>query len=102
MGRMPLGPQTARHGMGGMSAAHPMRSATRSTIQPMIPRTRTQPRGRPHNAAVDRERNSVERFFCRLKHVRAVATRYDKRTTTEQATVLPASVVLCVSCADRP
>jgi|GEM_PF-549871 len=43
-----------------------------------------------------RERNIVERFFCRLKHFRAVATRYDKRATTYMATVLLASIVLCL------
>ncbi len=82
MGLMPLDPQTSRTWMGGSHAAHANRSDTRFTIQPMIPRKRNQKRGRPHHAAVDRERNSVERFFCRLKHVRAVATHYDKRATT--------------------
>ncbi len=75
---------------------HANRSDTRYAIQPMIPRKRNQKRGRPHNAALYRERNSVERFFCRLKHFRAVATRYDKRARTYQATVLLASVVLCL------
>ncbi len=68
--------------MGGMSAARANTSGTRTTIQQMIPRKRNQKRGRPQNAALYRERNSVERFFCRLKHFRAVATRYDKRATT--------------------
>jgi transposase len=77
-----------------MSAARAKISDTRYTIQPMIPRN--QKRGRPHNAALYRERNSVERFFFRLKHFRVVATRYDKRATTYQATVLLASVVPCL------
>lgn len=68
----------------------------RRGIQPVIPRKRNQKRGRPHNAAVYRERNRIERFFCRLKHFRAVATRYDKRATTYLATVLLASIVLCL------
>lgn len=68
----------------------------RRGIQPVIPRKRNQKRGRPHNAALYRERNIVERFFCRLKHFRAVATRYDKRATTYLATVLLASIVLCL------
>jgi transposase len=82
--------------MGGMSATRANTSGTRTTIQPMLPRKRNQKRGRPHNAALYRERNSVERFFCRLKHFRAVATRHDKRATTYQATELLASVVLCL------
>ena len=68
----------------------------RRGIQPVIPRKRNQKGGRPHNAALYRERNIVERFFCRLKHFRAVATRYDKRATTYLATVLLASIILCL------
>jgi transposase len=33
---------------------------------------------RPCDFALYRERNLVERFFNRLKHFRAIATRYDK------------------------
>lgn len=68
----------------------------RRGIQPVIPRKRNQKRGRPHNANLYRERNIIERFFGRLKHFRAVATRYDKRATTYLATVLLASIVLCL------
>lgn len=82
--------------MGGRHAARAHISDTCYTIQPMIPRKRNQKRGRPHNAALYRDYNSVKRFFCRLKHFRAVATRHDKRATTYQATVLLASVVLCL------
>lgn len=35
-------------------------------IQPVIPRKRNQKRGRPHNAVLYRQRNIIERFFCRL------------------------------------
>ncbi len=68
----------------------------RRGIRPVIPRKRNQKRGRSHNAILYRERNVVERFFCRLKHFRSVATRYDKRATTYLATVLLASIVLCL------
>ncbi|MGF1506128.1 MAG: glycosyltransferase [Anaerolineae bacterium] len=44
--------------------------------------------------ALYRERNLVERFFGRIKHFRAVATRYDKRASTYLATVLLASIVM--------
>jgi transposase len=96
MGLMPLGPQKSRKRRGGRHAARSNISDTHYTIQPIIPRKRNQIRGRPHNAALYRERNSEERFFCRLKHFRAVATRYDERATIYQATVLLASVVLCL------
>ena len=49
--------------MGGMSAARADRSDTRDTIQPMSLGKRTQNRGRPHTAAVYRERTRVERFL---------------------------------------
>jgi transposase len=65
-------------------------------IQPVIPRKVNQPRGRPYNPAWYRQRNVIERFFGRLKHFRAVATRYDKRSSTYLATVLLASIVLCL------
>jgi transposase len=68
----------------------------RRGIPPVIPRKRNQKRGRPHNATLYRERNIVERFFGRLKHFRAVATRYHKRATTYLATGLRASSVLCL------
>ncbi|MEQ8591524.1 MAG: IS5/IS1182 family transposase, partial [Roseitalea porphyridii] len=32
----------------------------------------------PFSAWVYRQRNAVERFFNKLKHFRAIATRYDK------------------------
>lgn len=38
-----------------------------------------------------RRRNTVERLFNTLKHVRAIATRYDKTATSCEAAVSPAS-----------
>jgi transposase len=39
-----------------------------------------------------RQRNAVERFFSKLKHFRAVATRYDKRDDNFLASVQIASI----------
>lgn len=39
-----------------------------------------------------RQRNAVERFFSKLKHFRAVATRYDKRDDNFLASVQLASI----------
>jgi transposase len=44
--------------------------------------------------AVYRQRNLVERFFCKLKHFRRVATRYDKLARNFLAAVLLASTRL--------
>jgi len=44
------------------------------------------------NAWVYRQRNEVERFFNKVKHFRAVATRYDKRDDNYLASVQLASM----------
>jgi transposase len=41
-----------------------------------------------------RERNLVERFFCKLKHFRRIATRYDKLARNFLAAVVLASTRL--------
>jgi transposase len=41
---------------------------------------------------VYRQRNAVERFFNKIKHFRAVATRYDKRDNNFLASVKLASL----------
>ena len=46
----------------------------------------------PFNKRLYRQRNLVERFFNKLKHFRAVATRYDKRDDNYLAGVMLASV----------
>ena len=43
-----------------------------------------------------RYRNLVERFFNKLKHFRAVATRYDKRADNYLAGIKLASVRICM------
>jgi len=45
-----------------------------------------------HDAVIYKERNFVERFFNKLKHFRAVATRYDKRNDNFLASVQLASL----------
>ena len=46
----------------------------------------------PFDRWVYRQRNEVERFFNKLKHFRAVATRYDKRDDNFLASVQLASI----------
>jgi transposase len=44
----------------------------------VIPPRRHRPHCRRYDRAAYRDRNRIERFFCRLKQFRRVATRYDK------------------------
>ena len=46
----------------------------------------------PHDKHRYKDRNRVERFFNKLKHFRAVATRYDKRDDNFLASVQIASI----------
>lgn len=46
----------------------------------------------PFSAWVYRRRNAVERFFGKLEHFRAIATRYDKRDDNFLASVQLASI----------
>jgi transposase len=46
----------------------------------------------PFSAWVYRQRNAVERFFSKLKHFRAIATRYDKRDDNFLASIQLASI----------
>lgn len=50
------------------------RTRTHAVIPSRIVRTVQ----RPLDASLYRERNRIERLFCRIKHFRRVATRYDK------------------------
>jgi transposase len=54
-----------------------------ANIRPMTRRKQTL----PFSGWVYRQRNAVERFFNKLKHFRAVATRYDKRDDNFLASV---------------
>ncbi len=46
----------------------------------VIPSNRTRRIIIPHDATAYKQRNRIERCFCRLKHFRRFATRYDRRT----------------------
>jgi len=50
----------------------------RRGVAVVIPSKANRKTPRPCDFALYRERNLVERFFNKLKHFRAIATRYDK------------------------
>lgn len=53
----------------------------------VIPCRRNRKKGREFSKLLYRERNRVERFFCRLKQCRGLATRYEKTATSYMAMV---------------
>lgn len=65
----------------------------RGTI-PVIPNNPTRKRRHPFDARAYRNRNVIERMFCRLKDWRRIATRYDKLATNFNAAVHIAAIVI--------
>jgi transposase len=63
---------------------------------PAIPSTSQRTVRRSVDMAIYRQRNLVERFFCKLKHFRRVATRFDKLARNFLAAVLIASTRLWI------
>ena len=59
-----------------------------------IPPQRDRRVQRSVDPALYRQRNLIERFFCKLKHFRRVATRFDKPARNFLAAVLLASTRL--------
>lgn len=49
---------------------------------------------RSYDKNLYRERNAVERFFCKLKQYRRVATRYDKLLTNFMGFVKLAAIAI--------
>jgi transposase len=61
-------------------------------IIPVIPPKANRREPRQTDFALYRERNLVERFYCKLKQYRAISTRYDKLANT----FLAAVALVCV------
>jgi putative transposase len=60
----------------------------------VIPSTRSRKRPIPHDAIAYRERNLIERAFCRLKDWRRIATRYDKLAANFASAVAIAAIII--------
>ena len=70
-------------------------SLEKRAITPVIPPKANRKVKRDCDFALYRERNLVERFFNKIKHYRAIATRYDKLARNFLAAVqLVAAVIL--------
>jgi transposase len=59
-----------------------------------IPTQRDRKLQRHVDPAIYRQRNLIERFFCKIKHFRRIATRFDKLARNFLAAVLLASTRL--------
>lgn len=64
----------------------------RGTV-PVIPNNPTRKRVHPFDKQAYRQRNLVERMFCRLKDWRRIATRYDKLAVTFESAVFIAATI---------
>ena len=69
----------------------------RRDIAPVIPPKANRKTPRDCDFALYRERNLVERFFNKLKHFRAIATRYDKLARNFLAGVQLASAMILLN-----
>ena len=63
-------------------------------ITPVIPSKANRREPRKTDFALYRERNLVERFFCKIKQYRAISTRYDKLANTFFAAVALVCVLM--------
>jgi putative transposase len=60
----------------------------------VIPSTRSRNRPIRYDAEAYRDRNRIERAFCRLKNWRRIATRYDKLAINFASAVAIAAIVI--------
>ena len=70
---------------------------TEREITPVIPPKANRKTKRDCDFALYRERNLIERFFNKIKHFRAVATRYDKLARNFLAAVQLVSAIILLN-----
>jgi len=70
---------------------------TQRGITPVIPPKANRKTRRACDFALYRERNLIERLFNKLKHFRAIATRYDKLARNYLAGVQMAAVMILLN-----
>ena len=66
-------------------------------ITPVIPPKANRKTKRDCDFALYRERNLIERFFNKIKHFRAIATRYDKLATNFLAALQLVSAIILLN-----
>ena len=70
---------------------------TERQITPVIPPKANRKTKRECDFALYRERNLIERFFNKIKHFRAIATRYDKLARNSLAAVQLVSAIILLN-----
>jgi putative transposase len=60
----------------------------------VIPNNPTRKHRHPFDPVAYKQRNLIERMFCRLKDFRRIATRYDKLAVNFAAAVALAAIVI--------
>jgi transposase len=70
---------------------------TEREIAPVIPPKANRKTKRECDYALYRERNLIERFFNKIKHFRAIATRYDKLARNFLAAVQLVSAIILLN-----
>ena len=78
----------------GYDAEHLLTAIRDAKAEPVIPAKANRKQPRPHDEALYKERNQIERFFCKLKQFRRVATRYDKLLAHYQGFVQLAAIAI--------
>jgi transposase len=63
-------------------------------IEPVIPGKKNRLKQIEYDKHIYKERNSVERFFNRIKNFRRIATRYDKTATMFLGSLIFASILI--------
>ena len=79
----------------GYDADHLRKLLADRGIEAVIPSTAARRAPIPYNTVAYRDRNRVERMWCRLKDFRRVATRYDKLARNYLSGVLIAAACAC-------
>ena len=74
-----------------------LNSLEQREITPVIPPKANRKEPRACDYALYRERNLIERFFNKIKHFRAIATRYDKLDRNFLAAVQLVSAIILLN-----
>lgn len=78
----------------GYDARHVRDTIAERGAEAVIPSTRSRKVAIPHDPIAYRERNLVERIWCRLKDFRRIATRYDKLARNFASTTAIAAMLV--------